>query len=401
MRRCASSRWCASTRATSSAPGESRDSTCASESTPGQVAVGLVGTVERADGRLRRHRQRRRPTPGVGDSPGRSPSARRRRHRLSASLRARAAREAAGPRARAGGGGASPRRPAAREVEHLARFRSSGADAEVERLHDAADELAARPRPGAARSSATRVSARRGSSRSSAVLVGRRRDLARGSLPLVRRPAAAGRSRRCSAAGSASPRASRTSPSARKPGRGLATLLATVFRTRSPPGSAAPSPARSGAIARCDPQTTAGDRRQAFLAWIEALARTRPVVVAVEDLQWALPAARELARAPARRDRSRGRPARCHDAARSRLGGGPASACARLATTRIRRSSSASGRSTEDESSRSPGRSHRGLDDETVASVVARSEGNPLFLEELVRVAARGRGRCSVAARGR
>ena len=35
--------------------------------------------------------------------------------------------------------------------------------------------------------------------------------------------------------------------------------------------------------------------RRAFCAWIEALARSRPVVVAVEDLHWALPEARELA----------------------------------------------------------------------------------------------------------
>ena len=35
--------------------------------------------------------------------------------------------------------------------------------------------------------------------------------------------------------------------------------------------------------------------RHAFCAWIEALARSRPVVVAVEDLHWAFPDARELA----------------------------------------------------------------------------------------------------------
>ena len=70
-------------------------------------------------------------------------------------------------------------------------------------------------------------------------------------------------------------------------------------------------------------RSEAADSAQAVVTWIDALAQSRPVVVAVEDVHWALPAARELAELLLRLTDSRGRSARDDDATRSRLGGGP------------------------------------------------------------------------------
>jgi predicted ATPase len=130
--------------------------------------------------------------------------------------------------------------------------------------------------------------------------------------------------------------------------------------------------------------------RQAFVAWIEALAAARPIVVAIEDLHWAFPAARELAEllldltdraavllvatmrpdpsseAAAFRVRALGDFA--HRTIELRLGPLADAVAAALAR------------------SLAPG----ALDEETVASVVARSEGNPLFLQELVRLLLEG-----------
>lgn len=130
--------------------------------------------------------------------------------------------------------------------------------------------------------------------------------------------------------------------------------------------------------------------RRAFLAWIEALARTRPVVVAVEDLQWAFPAARELA------ELLLGVTDRAAVLLVATMRPDPASEAARLRVRAFgdyahRTAELRLGPLTEDESgalarSLAPGE----LDDETVASVVGRSEGNPLFIEELVRLLLEG-----------
>lgn len=130
--------------------------------------------------------------------------------------------------------------------------------------------------------------------------------------------------------------------------------------------------------------------RQAFVGWLEALAGARPVVVAVEDLHWASPAARELAElllgltdraavllvATMRPDpaseaagfRVRALGDFAHRTVELRLGPLVDAVAAALAR------------------SLAPG----ALDEDTVASVVARSEGNPLFLEELVRLLLEG-----------
>jgi class 3 adenylate cyclase len=130
--------------------------------------------------------------------------------------------------------------------------------------------------------------------------------------------------------------------------------------------------------------------RQAFLAWIEALAATRPVVVAVEDLHWGSPAARDLAEVLL------GVTDRAAVLLVATMRPDPASEAARF---RIRALGDYAHRTvelrlgplTEEDSgalarSLAPGE----LDDETVTTVVARSEGNPLFIEELVRLLLEG-----------
>ena len=132
------------------------------------------------------------------------------------------------------------------------------------------------------------------------------------------------------------------------------------------------------------------DIREGILAWLEALARTRPVVIAIEDLQWALPPARELAELLLDlTDRAAVllvatmRPDPTSEAApfRVRALGGFAHR-----TTELRLGPLAD----EDAVALARSLAHRALDDETVASAVARSEGNPLFLEELVRLLLEG-----------
>jgi class 3 adenylate cyclase len=131
--------------------------------------------------------------------------------------------------------------------------------------------------------------------------------------------------------------------------------------------------------------------RRAFSAWVEALARSRPVVVAVEDLHWALPDARELAESlleltdraavllavslrldsasEAWRFRLRALGDFAHRTIELRLGPLPAADAEQLVHDR------ASG----------------ALDGPTVEAVVSRAEGNPLFLEELVRLLLEGK----------
>jgi len=142
-----------------------------------------------------------------------------------------------------------------------------------------------------------------------------------------------------------------------------------------------------------DPETRDGARestpdgiRRAFCDWIEALAATRPVVVAVEDLHWASPQARELGEALMElTDRA---------------------AVLVVATLRADLTSQAWGfrlqalgsfahRTAEialvplDDVAAAElvrGLAGEQIDDPTVAWVVGRAEGNPLYLEELVRL---------------
>jgi class 3 adenylate cyclase len=126
--------------------------------------------------------------------------------------------------------------------------------------------------------------------------------------------------------------------------------------------------------------------RRAFCAWIEALAATRPVVVAVEDVHWASPQARELGEAlleltdraavmvvaTLRGDAgSQGWAFRLH-ALGSFAHRGLELGLAPLddaEAVRLVRALAAGG-----------------IDDATASWVVARAEGNPLYLEELVRL---------------
>jgi class 3 adenylate cyclase/predicted ATPase len=146
---------------------------------------------------------------------------------------------------------------------------------------------------------------------------------------------------------------------------------------------------------RLDPEQPAADDspeaiRQAFVAWIEALAESEPVVVAIEDLQWASPGARELAELLLDlTDRAAVllvatmRPDATSEAAgfRMRALGGFAHR-----TTELRLGPLPMEHAAELARALAPGV----LDEETVASVVERSEGNPLFVEELVRLLLEG-----------
>jgi class 3 adenylate cyclase len=132
------------------------------------------------------------------------------------------------------------------------------------------------------------------------------------------------------------------------------------------------------------------DIREGILAWLEALARTRPVVIAIEDLQWALPPARELA------ELLLDLTDRAAVLLVATMRPDPTSEAAPF---RVRALGDFAHRTTElrlgpltDEDAVALARTlaHRALDDETVASAVARSEGNPLFLEELVRLLLEG-----------
>jgi class 3 adenylate cyclase len=136
----------------------------------------------------------------------------------------------------------------------------------------------------------------------------------------------------------------------------------------------------------------AGEIRAGYLAWVEALAAQRPVVLAIEDLHWAHASTRELAedllelteRAPLllvatlRRDpasegwrfRTRVLADYSHRATELTLAPlAPAAATELLATLL-------------------PG----AFDEETREEIVARAEGNPLYLEELLRALVEGGG---------
>jgi class 3 adenylate cyclase len=139
-------------------------------------------------------------------------------------------------------------------------------------------------------------------------------------------------------------------------------------------------------LARVPPDVLARHVREAFRAWIEALAAARPVIIAIDDLHWADPSTRELAedlldvtdRAPvlvvttfrpdpaseAWRYRLAVMGEYSHRAVEVPLGPLPAEPAARLAEAII------------------PGGK---LDPWTLKAIVERAEGNPLYLEELLR----------------
>jgi class 3 adenylate cyclase len=139
-------------------------------------------------------------------------------------------------------------------------------------------------------------------------------------------------------------------------------------------------------LARLPPNVLAGHVREAFRVWIESLAASRPAVIAVDDLHWADPSTRELAgdlldltdRAPvlvvttfrpdptseAWRYRLAVMGEYSHRAVELPLGPLPDEAAGRLAEAII------------------PGGK---LDPWTRKAIVERAEGNPLYLEELLR----------------
>ena len=134
-----------------------------------------------------------------------------------------------------------------------------------------------------------------------------------------------------------------------------------------------------------DVAEAAGEVRRAYVAWIEALAAQAPVVLAIEDLHWAHASTRELAedllaltdRAPLllvatlRRDtasegwrfRTRVLTDFSHRATEIALDPLPPAAASEILATLL------------------PGV----VDEATGEGIVARAEGNPLYLEELLR----------------
>ena len=135
-----------------------------------------------------------------------------------------------------------------------------------------------------------------------------------------------------------------------------------------------------------------GEMRAGYLAWVEALASRQPVVVAIEDLHWAQTSTRELAedllelteRAPVllaatlRRD-----PDSEGWRLRTRLLADYSHRATELALAPL-----APAAATELLATLLPGV----FDDETREAIVARAEGNPLYLEELLRALVEGGG---------
>jgi class 3 adenylate cyclase len=125
--------------------------------------------------------------------------------------------------------------------------------------------------------------------------------------------------------------------------------------------------------------------RQAFGAWIEALAGDRPVVVAVEDLHWSTPSVRELSedllpltdRQPVL-FAATFRPETASEAWRLRM--------TALTEYPHRTTELPLAPLTDEAAERLIGLLAPGmLDEEARREVVSRSEGNPLYLEELLR----------------
>jgi class 3 adenylate cyclase len=142
---------------------------------------------------------------------------------------------------------------------------------------------------------------------------------------------------------------------------------------------------------RSDPQALGGDEvARAYTTWIEALARERPVVLALEDVHWADPQTRELAEAVlAVTDRE---PVLVVCTFRS-------DAATEGWKLRTKVLAEYSHRATELQLPPLDDAAARellqlllpaGLDDRSAEEIVARAEGNPLYLEELLRILVEG-----------
>ena len=211
-------------------------------------------------------------------------------------------------------------------------------------------------------------------------------DVARGSLSLVRR---LGRSSTCSGAGSASSPGTRRSSCARAPGQDSARSSVGI-RWRALPGLAR--------LMRIDPSRTRAARARRTRAVTTsrgstALTEQGPVVVAIEDLHWAHASTRELAEdLLALTDRVPAAPRR-DAAARHRLGGLAVPHARARPTSRTARPRSRSTRFLRRRRARSsPTLLPGALDETTGDEIVARAEGNPLYLEELLRALLEGGG---------
>ena len=145
-------------------------------------------------------------------------------------------------------------------------------------------------------------------------------------------------------------------------------------------------PETEASLRSLTPHDLAERLRRAYVTWIEALAAAGPVVVAVDDLHWADPPTRELAeellavtdRAPVLIVTAfRPDPASEAWTFRLKLMAEFAHRAAELSLPPI---SDAAARELAE--AMTPG-GH--LDDAAIGALVARAEGNPLYLEELVR----------------
>jgi DNA-binding SARP family transcriptional activator len=136
---------------------------------------------------------------------------------------------------------------------------------------------------------------------------------------------------------------------------------------------------------RSPPERDAEEIRQAYAAWLQALAADRPVVLALEDVHWATPATRELADSLLElADRS---PLLLVSTLRvdTRSEGWRFRVRA-LAEYPHRTSELALGPLDEVAAGRLLGLLAPGaLDEESQAALIARAEGNPLYLQELLR----------------
>ena len=130
--------------------------------------------------------------------------------------------------------------------------------------------------------------------------------------------------------------------------------------------------------------------------------RNQPVVIAVEDLHWAAPQARELAEALLRADRSRRRHGRRDASSRARPRRHGGSGCTRSGATPTARPSSRLAPLVDGEAAELVEALAAGsLDDATSSWVVAAAEGNPLYPRGARAAPARGGGSRAATAPGR
>ena len=142
---------------------------------------------------------------------------------------------------------------------------------------------------------------------------------------------------------------------------------------------------------RAEQQVPAGDEvTRAYTTWIEALARERPVVLALEDVHWADPQTRELAEAVlAVTDRE---PVLVVCTFRSDAASEGWQLRTKVLAEYSHRATELQLPPLDDASAREllqlllPA----GLDEGSAEEIVARAEGNPLYLEELLRILVEG-----------